>query len=150
MSGRCAVPTVGPLPGYRQNDHRHLITIGWWGDATTADEIVDFLSFHHWTDATQLAQRIDTLQSASSKPIVLEEVGYPASDQGSETSQAKSLQEVLNAAERGGVAGWLIWTAFDFVSPPGQTASQEYFFGVWHTDLTPKPALSIQPLRARP
>jgi len=134
----------------RQNDHRHLITIGWWGDATTADEIVDFLSFHHWTDATQLAQRIDTLQNASSKPIVLEEVGYPASDQGSETSQAKSLQEVLNAAERGGVAGWLIWTAFDFVSPPGQTASQEYFFGVWHTDLTPKPALSIQPLRARP
>ena len=47
----------------RQNDQRHLITIGWWGDATTANEIVDFLSFHHWTDATQLAQRIKALQS---------------------------------------------------------------------------------------
>ena len=82
----------------RQNDRRHLITIGWWGDATTADEIVDFLSFHHWTDATQLAQRIKTLQTASSKPIVLEEVGYPAWDQDGEAQQARSLQEVLSAS----------------------------------------------------
>lgn len=134
----------------QRNDHRHLITIGWWGDATTANEIVDFLSFHHWTDAAKLAKRIDTLRAASSKPIVLEEVGYPAWDQDSEAQQARSLQEVLGAAEDGGTAGWLIWTAFDFVPPPGQTASQEYFFGVWRTDLTPKSALTIQPLRARP
>jgi hypothetical protein len=124
------------------NDQKHLITVGWWGDATNADEVVDFLSFHHWTDAAKLQQRVDTLRAASSKPIVLEEVGYPAWDQDSETRQAKSLQEVISAAERSGIAGWLIWTAFDFVPPPGQTTSQEYFFGVWRTDLTPKPALN--------
>lgn len=134
----------------RQNDQRHLITIGWWGDATTANEIVDFLSFHHWTDAAKLAQRIRALQVASSKPIVLEEVGYPASDQNSEAQQVRSLQEALSSAENSGIAGWLIWTAFDFVPPSGQAPSPEYSFGLWRTDLTPKPALSILPLPARP
>jgi endo-1,4-beta-mannosidase len=134
----------------RQNDQRHLITIGWWGDATTADEIVDFLSFHHWTDATQLAQRIKALQAASSKPIVLEEVGYPVENQDGEAQQARSLQNVLSSAEDGGIAGWLIWTAFDFVPPPGRASSQEFSFGLWRADLTPKPALSVLPLPALP
>jgi hypothetical protein len=134
----------------RQNDHRHLVTIGWWGDVTTANESVDFLSFHHWTDATQLVQRIKTLQTASSKPIVLEEVGYPAWGQAGEAQQARSLQEVLSAAEGGGIAGWLIWTAFDFVPPSGQASILEYSFGLWRTDLTPKPALDVLSLPARP
>jgi len=134
----------------RQNDQRHLVTIGWWGDATTALEIVDFLSFHHWTDATQLALRIKTLQTTSNKPIVLEEVGYAAWDQDSEAQQARSLQEALGAVENSDLAGWLIWTAFDFVSPSGQASSPEYFFGLWRTDLTAKPALSILPSPALP
>lgn len=134
----------------RNNDQRHLITIGWWGDATTANEIVDFLSFHHWTDATQLTQRIRTLQTTSNKPIVLEEVGYPAWDQNGEAQQAQSLREVLGAAEDNGVAGWLIWTAFDFVPAPGQAPSPEYSFGLWRIDFTPKPALSVLPPPALP
>jgi endo-1,4-beta-mannosidase len=76
----------------RQNDQHHLITVGWWGDPASANEIVDFLSFHHWMDAAKLTQRIKTLRAASSKPIVLEEVGYPARDQDSEVKQAASLQ----------------------------------------------------------
>ncbi len=134
----------------RRNDQRHLITIGWWGNATIANDAVDFLSFHHWTDATQLAQRIRALQTASNKPIVLEEVGYPAWDQNSEAWQTKSLQKVLSVAENSGIAGWLIWTAFDFVLPSGQAPSPEYSFGLWRTDLTPKPALSVLPLPALP
>ncbi len=134
----------------RQNDQRHLITIGWWGDAAAANEIVDFLSFHHWAAAAQLAQRVEALQTASSKPIVLEEVGYPARNQDGEAQQARSLQAVLSAAENGGIAGWLVWTAFDFVPSPGQASSQEFSFGLWRADLTPKPALSVLPLPARP
>ena len=130
----------------RQNDPRHLITIGWWGDATTASETVDFCRFIIGRMRPQLARRIETLRAASGKPIVLEEVGYPAWDQDSEARQAKSLQEVLESPETSGIAGWLIWTAFDFVPPPGQASSPEYDFGLWRTDLTPKPALSIQPL----
>ncbi len=108
------------------------------------------MAFHHWTGASTLVQRIDTLRSASNKPIVLEEVGYPAWDQESETKQAQSLQQVLDTASRNGIAGWLVWTAFDFVPPPGQAANQEYYFGLWPTDLTPKPALSILPLPTQP
>ena len=134
----------------RQNDRQHLITIGWWGDATTSSELVDFLSFHHWTDAATFAQRIETLQAASNKPIVLEEVGYPALDQASETQQARSLQEVLDMANHDGIAGWLIWTAFDFVPPPGPAGNPEYYFGLWRTDLTAKPALSAHALYAKP
>ncbi|HTP10265.1 MAG TPA: cellulase family glycosylhydrolase [Anaerolineae bacterium] len=134
----------------RQHDQHHLVTIGWWGDATTANESVDFLSFHHWTDAPQLAQRIKALLSASNKPIVLEEVGYPAWNQDSETRQAQLLQEVLSTAEKSSLAGWLIWTAFDFVPPPGQAPSAEYSFGLWRADLTPKPALSVLPVSALP
>ena len=134
----------------RKNDSHHPITIGWWGDASVSSELVDFLSFHHWTDASALARRIETFRAASDKPILLEEVGYPAWDHDSEARQAKSLQEVLDAAQRGGTAGWLIWTAFDFVPPPGQTSNQEYDFGVWRTDLTAKPALAILPLHIQP
>ncbi len=130
----------------RQNDRRHLITIGWWGDATVASEAVDFLSFHHWTDVSTLAQRIKTLRAASRKPIVLEEIGYPAKDQDGEIKQAESLQKAIHTAENNGTAGWLVWAAFDFLPPPEQTSNPEFFFGLWRADLTPKPALSSLPL----
>ena len=134
----------------RQTDQQHLITIGWWGDPTSADEFVDFLSFHHWAAASTLAQRIRSAQAASAKPLVLEEVGYPAWDQNSETQQAKSLQETIGVAENNGVTGWLIWAAFDFTPPAGQASNPEYFFGLWRTDLTPKPALTVLPLQHQP
>ncbi len=134
----------------RNNDPHHLITIGWWGDATASSKLVDFFSLHHWTDALALARCIETLRAASDKPILLEEVGYPAWDQDSEAQQAKSLQEVLDTAQRSGAAGWLIWTAFDFVPPPGQAPNQEYAFGLWRTDLTTKPALAILSRHVQP
>lgn len=134
----------------KQNDQHHLITIGWWGNAAAGSEIVDFSSFHHWADATALAQRIKALRAASAKPIVLEEVGYPAQDQASEAAQARLLKETINTAESGGTAGWLIWTAFDFAPPFGQAPDQEHSFGLWHTDLTPKLALNVLPLHTQP
>ncbi len=134
----------------RSNDQRHPITIGWWGNATLADELVDFVSIHHWADAAELTERLKALQAATNKPVLLEEVGYPAWDQDSEARQAKSLHDVLGLAEDGETAGWLIWTAFDFVPPAGQTPNQEYYFGLWRTDLTPKPALTILPLHTLP
>ncbi len=137
----------------RENDPHHLLTAGWWGDPGVTDPYVDILSFHHWTGAKELEERIEQYRQQSNKPLMLQEVGYhswPDSSNRleSERNQAKSLGNVIEAADkRQGLSGWIIWTAFDFVPPSGRPVNEEYFFGLWRTDLTPKPALEALPLR---
>jgi endo-1,4-beta-mannosidase len=131
----------------RQNDPCHLITAGWWGDPATTDQYVDILSFHHWHDILSLRSRINTYARNSSKPILLEEIGYhswqeASRDRRSEEAQADLLNDAVELAEAEGIAGWVIWTAFDFVPQAGQPPNFEHYFGLWRTDLTPKPALS--------
>ncbi|MBN1878308.1 MAG: cellulase family glycosylhydrolase [Anaerolineae bacterium] len=60
----------------KANDSYHLITAGWWGDPTVTGSSVDFLSFHHWYDAQQLATRIADYRGKVTLPLLLEEVGY--------------------------------------------------------------------------
>jgi hypothetical protein len=136
----------------RENDPHHLITAGWWGDPLPTDPHVDFLSFHHWTDARELQDRISRYRKESDKPLLLGEVGYhgwaesPEQPQ-TEQAQADKLGSVISLAEEEGLAGWVVWTAFDFVPATGQPPNEEHFFGLWRTDLTPKPALEALPLQ---
>lgn len=135
----------------RQNDPSHLLTAGWWGDPTPTSPYVDFLSFHHWADAGQLKARVADYRRGNQQPLLLEEVGYPGwaqppQDTRSEATQATFLSDAVKTAEEQGLAGWVVWAAFDFVPPAGQAANDEYFLGLWHTDLTPKPALKTLPL----
>ncbi|GIK42886.1 MAG: hypothetical protein BroJett011_67190 [Chloroflexota bacterium] len=138
-------------PIVRENDPHHLITAGWWGDPLPTEPYVDFLSFHHWTEANELQKRINQYRQATDKPLLLEEVGYhswaddPAASQ-AEQKQADTLEHVIRVAEAQKLSGWVIWTAFDFVPAAGQPPNEEHFFGLWHTDLTPKPALEALPL----
>jgi endo-1,4-beta-mannosidase len=125
----------------RANDDRHLITAGWWGDATETANVVDILSFHHWTDAAELESRIDVLREQSPKPILIEEIGYSSWEKDGEIFQAEMLTKAISTADQSQVAGWLIWSAFDFASADGLPDSPEYHFGLWRTDLTPKPVL---------
>ena len=81
------------------------------------------------------------MRENTAKPVLIEEVGYPSWGEGGETSQAEALGQVIDAVEESQVAGWLIWTAFDFAPADGQPDSPEHHFGLWRTDLTPKPAL---------
>jgi hypothetical protein len=136
----------------RQNDPLHLITAGWWGDPIVTSPYVDLLSFHHWTDAGQLRARVSDYRQRSKQPLLLEEVGYHSWAQAPQGAQDEATQAILlsgavNMAEKQGLAGWIVWAAFDFVPPAGQPAHFEYFFGLWHSDLTPKPALKALPLR---
>jgi hypothetical protein len=131
----------------RANDANHLITAGWWGDAAETAAAVDILSFHHWTDAAELKSRIDALREQSSKPILIEEMGYPSWGEGGEAFQAETLEKVIEIAGQSQVAGWLIWTAFDFAPANGQPDNPEYHFGLWRANLTPKPALDALRLR---
>lgn len=134
------------------NDPYHLLTAGWWGDPTITSPYVDMLSFHHWSDAEQIKTRIGDYQQRSDKPLLLQEVGYHSwaeapHDRRSEIEQAEILKSVVSVAETQGIAGWIVWTAFDFTPEPGQPASYEHFFGLWRSDLTPKPALEVVSLR---
>ncbi len=133
----------------RQIDDKHLITAGWWNDTQATANMVDVLSFHYWSDSSRLAERIDRLTSQNNKPILMEEVGY-SSARTDETRQAEALKKAIETAEREGIAGWLVWTAFDFTPLSGQPLNAEHAFGLWRTDLTPKPALSILPLTPIP
>lgn len=136
----------------RRHDPHHLITAGWWANPFVTEPYVDILSFHHWFDASVLASRIGYYRELSSdKPLMLQEVGYPGYRTGgfglrSEAEQAEILGEVVRLAEAKNLSGWLVWAAFDFVPEPGRSPNHEHFFGLWRTDLTPKPALEALPL----
>ncbi|MCP5101278.1 MAG: cellulase family glycosylhydrolase [Chloroflexi bacterium] len=131
----------------RENDSYHLLTAGWWGDPSITEPFVDFLSFHHWYDTLSLQVRINRYSQSGEKPILLEEIGYHSwldapQDKRSEAEQAQLLGNAVALANAEEIAGWMIWTAFDFVPKAGQSSTYEHNFGLWRTDLTPKPALS--------
>lgn len=135
----------------RDNDPHHLLTAGWWGDPIITSPYVDILSFHHWFEADQLQARINDYQQRTEKPLILQEVGYHSwatapQGQRDHIGQADILGRVVNVAEDENIAGWLVWTAFDFVPKAGTPYNFEHYFGVWETDLTPKPALQALPL----
>lgn len=135
----------------RQHDSAHLLTAGWYGDPLETSPYVDILSFHHWTGAAALQARLRDYRQRTTKPLLLQEVGYSSwaaigSGRQPELAQAEMLGQVMPLAERERIAGWLVWTAFDFEPRPGEPLNQEHFFGLWRRDLSPKPALGRLPL----
>jgi hypothetical protein len=132
-------------------DSNHLTTAGWLGNPLPTSALVDFLSFHHWSGADYLRNRMIYYRSRSGQPLLVEEVGrhtYSSTppDPQAEAVQLDFFQTVVGAAEAEQAAGWVVWTAFDFYPPPGQPANYQHFYGLWRTDLSPKPALSVLPL----
>jgi hypothetical protein len=132
----------------RSLDPQHLTTAGWLENTMETADLVDILSFHHWAGAESLKTQIDYLSHRTTKPILVEEVGYPSPNH-AETNQAKLLGAAVKAAEQKGAAGWLVWTAFDFPNnSPKPNPQNDY--GLWRNDLSPKPALSSLPLTPLP
>jgi endo-1,4-beta-mannosidase len=130
----------------RAGDNQHLLTAGWWGSGTEIAPWVDIISFHHWTTAGRLDERLAEMTQLTRQPLLLEEVGYAAQTPTQQEVQAARLKDVLQLAETRSLAGWLIWTAFDFEPQPGEPFNHEHFFGLWQTDLKPKPALGVLPM----
>jgi endo-1,4-beta-mannosidase len=128
----------------RRIDPNHLITAGWSGDAQATENVVDFLSFHHYLSQGFIGPRIASLKAGTKKPIVLEETGFSTFG-GGEALQSFLLQATLAAAEDSDLGGWLVWTAFDFTTdvtcvPPAcpDKESQQHHYGLWRADYTPK------------
>ena len=131
----------------RELDPNHLITAGWLFDAEATAPYVDFVSFHHWQDATELARRIQAIRAATDKPILLEEFGF-STFRVSEDEQAQLISENIQMALENDLLGWLVWAAFDFpldatCIPPACPSQDnaEHHFGLWRTDYTAKPAV---------
>jgi hypothetical protein len=133
----------------REHDPHHLLTAGWVGDPRPTEPYVDLLAFQHWDEADELAKRLADYTKDETKPLLLIAAGEhswpndPNSPQ-DETSQAGYLQQIVDLAEAQKI-GWVLWTAFDFVPTPGQPENYNFYFGLWHTDLSPKPALQVLP-----
>lgn len=135
----------------REHDPHHLITAGWSKDPLATEPYVDVISFQHWEAVDELQDRLEEYQQESDKPLLLAATGYhswldAAGDPQSEATQLENLAEAVNLAETEELAGWVVWTAFDFVPPPGWGVTHEYFFGLWRDDLTAKPVLKELPL----
>jgi endo-1,4-beta-mannosidase len=132
----------------RDLDPNHLITAGWLFDAETTAPYVDFVSFHHWQEAMELARRIQALREATDKPILLEEFGF-STFRVSEEEQAQLIGENIQMAAEYDLLGWLVWTAFDFpldatCTPPACPSQDnaEHHFGLWRTDYGAKEAVN--------
>lgn len=133
----------------RAHDPHHLITAGWFRDEAATIPYVDFVSFHHWDNAITLRLRTASLRQLTDKPILLEEFGYSTFNT-EEVQQGQLLNAAIQAAEVDGLAGWLIWSAFDFpleatCTPPACPSidSIQHHFGLWRTDYEPKIALGL-------
>ena len=125
-----------------------LITVGWLMDSVATAPFVDFISFHHWSDVDNLVERIVQMREATDKPILLQEFGYSTGREAiTPEIQSDMIRAVIDTSEQEQLLGWMIWTAFDFPreatcfpSPCLSENNAEHYFGIWHSDYTPKPA----------
>ena len=142
----------------RAADPNHLITIGWLGpDAAhnLAGE-VDFISFHFFAPADQLAAGYAGLRArAPGKPIALTEFGLPTWNSifpngHSEAEQARYYADILAAARASDTAGAIAWTLYDFSYVPREVAGRmpwrtgpERQLGLVRADDSLKPAARL-------
>lgn len=125
-----------------------LITASWTENIADTIPYVDFISFMHFGDIDSLRQKIAIVQaSASDKPILLSSVGYATYDN-DELVQREAIYRAIEAVQRNQLAGWIIWTAFDYPltaicedpNCPAQDSPANRF-GIWNTSYFPKRAL---------
>jgi hypothetical protein len=133
----------------RQADPNHLITASWGAKAEATIPTVDFLSFESSDNLERLRQQIAVLKAATAKPILLSSIGYNTFGS-SEEGQRDSLQAALDAVYNNDLAGWLIWTAFDF--PLTATCyeagcvsqdSADHHYGLWTSEYEAKLAVGV-------
>ncbi len=117
-----------------------LITASWLRDEAATLPYVDFVGLHHRDDAIRLRERVALLRGQTAKPLVVLHFGYSTA-QLDEAQQAGLLSDAIEAMAFDGLAGWVIWTAFD-VPPEAAPDNVDSHFGLWRADYTPKQALT--------
>jgi hypothetical protein len=137
-----------------------LVTVGMgqpaslWLSGPDGRRVIDYsdvVSMHTY-DAGAGARDLDQLRAQTSKPILIEEFGWPTGpdcvENYSEATQVALFQAVVQAA-RGRTSGVLAWTLRDYDSgPTDRWDSREEHFGLFRADGSLKPA--ADQLRAIP
>jgi len=131
----------------RQVDSQHLITASWESHAIDTVDLVDMVSFQHFGDYLPLRQEIANLKAGTDKPISLSAIGYSTFDL-DETAQRNLLYQAFEEARFNDLAGWGIYSAFDY--PTSVTCTEPEcpakpqslnFYGIWNTSYFPKLAV---------
>lgn len=134
-------------------DPDHMVTVGMANyqnliipgpDGRRIIDYSDVVSVHIY-NAADAARQLDVLRSHTSKPIILQEFGWPsgppcAHPDYTESQQAHVYRQTLAAAE-GRVAGVFAWTLRDYdAGPTMRWDSREEHYGLFRPDDTLKPA----------
>ena len=118
---------------------------------------MDFVSFHYFTPAQDLAQPVAALRAAvPQNPIAMTEFGLPTWNSPffpgghSEPEQAQYYADILSTLRGTDNAGYLAWTLYDFDNVPPSVvgrlpwrAGPEGQFGIVRRDGTPKAAAGL-------
>ncbi|MBA3943087.1 MAG: cellulase family glycosylhydrolase [Herpetosiphonaceae bacterium] len=142
----------------------HLVTVGmgYYEDLLRAApdgrrpiDYSDMVSVHSY-NSQDLARELDELRTSTSKPLVLEEFGWPTgitclNRSYNEAAQAQNYHDALAAAS-GRMAGVFAWTLRDFDSgPSGRWDTREEHYGLYRADDSLKAAAEpFQAYAARP
>jgi hypothetical protein len=131
---------------------RQLVTVGMgqasdlWVPGPDGRRVADYsdvLSMHTY-DAGTAARDLDALRAQTSKPILLEEFGWPTGpacvENYTEATQSGLYQTVLGAAQ-GRTVGVFAWSLRDYdAARTVRWDSREEYFGLYRADGTLKPA----------
>lgn len=127
---------------------RQLITVSWSEDMRLAHFDVDFISIQHFGDVEALRQKIAIVKHlVGDQPIVVSALGYDTFHR-DEVAQRDHIYRALEAIQYNQLAGWIIWTAFDYplsvicIEPncPAEDSPANRF-GIWNTSYFPKRSL---------
>jgi endo-1,4-beta-mannosidase len=128
----CDFLTMHGYPGYAS-----------WARGPTDEQLLPFLA-------------LVTRWLGNGAEVLFSELGVPTYPKGSEPSSpllveeheaAAYLERALGALHASGCSGAMLWCHSDYsqdlwASPPFELAIHERFFGLWHADARPKPALA--------
>jgi hypothetical protein len=152
------IRTAGAI---READPNHLITAGWSDDVMATSLAVDFLSFQYWDKPANFLNHLSEIRQQSDKAILLIATGYESATT-NPSQQSLALRELLEQAEgtieTDNLAGWLVWTAFDFmpgsgckpVPCPEGLSDPRHYYGIWKVSGTPKPAVNVIEVISQP
>lgn len=138
----------------RARDPNHPVTVGlrWYNNVSDIIHFEDIACFHSYWRTTINTVQIPTVKACTSKPIVVQEYGWPSNPTPchrdgywiydyNESEQTTLYSDHLSAFANHNIAGGMQWMTFDsrnYTTDPD--VSFENYFGLWRYDYTLKPA----------
>lgn len=131
------------------------LTIGWASSDAALElaEILDVVSYHDYADLSSATARLEAVQAATDRPVMVTEIGVSSYDMAlglpsSQAGQADDLAARLEALA--GADGLFVWTLYDFPNVDATAVGGSPWvqrlqarFGLFAADGTAKPAAEV-------